>query len=207
MNKIFLWVAGTHLSILFLFLVIPWIQGCRTKPKEIITFIEIASPTSPQALIQPIANPTKPKSVPKPVNKTKKPKWKPVNVKPQNRRVHNPNAKTKPKRKKIDRHHLHRTLQRVSENVHSFKAYYNIVKQRVYAVWQQPVGEPVGTTAVAVIRVELNGTISKKSISRHSGNTAFDRAVQAALNAVTSLPSPPVGFPDKEISIEFILAK
>ncbi len=207
-NKIFLWVIGTHISVLFLFFVIPWIQRCQVKPKEIVTFVEIATvaPTCPA--IQSSVVPTKPNPMPNPVDKkveTTQSKWKPIKVKPQNRRVSNPNAKTESK--PIDRNRLHQTLQNASETARSFEAYYNIVKRRTYAVWQQPIGEPVGTTATATIRVELTGTISKKSISRRSGNPAFDQAVQAALHALTRLPPPPSGFFDRNISIEFVLAK
>lgn len=87
-----------------------------------------------------------------------------------------------------------------------FAGYYDSVKQQMYAVWQQPVGAPIGLTATASIRVERNGTVSLKSITRRSGNAQFDESVQKALNATIRLPMPPPDLPDRNISIEFVLS-
>jgi TonB family protein len=87
-----------------------------------------------------------------------------------------------------------------------FGWYYDSVKQQMYAVWQQPAGAPVGLTAVATVRVERNGTVSLKSITRRSGNLLFDQSVQSALNATTRLPIPPPDLPDLNIEIVFELA-
>jgi colicin import membrane protein len=84
-----------------------------------------------------------------------------------------------------------------------FGWYYDRVKQQMYAVWQQPAGAPVGLTATAVVRVERDGTVSVKSITRRSGNAQFDQSVQSALNTTTRLPIPPADLPDRNISIEF----
>jgi TonB family protein len=87
-----------------------------------------------------------------------------------------------------------------------FAGYYETVKQRMYAVWQQPAGAPIGLTATAVIRVERDGSVSMKSITRRSGHPAFDQSVQNALNATVRLPAPPADLPDRNISIEFMLS-
>jgi len=87
-----------------------------------------------------------------------------------------------------------------------FDEYYDSVKQQMYAVWQQPAGAPIGLTAEATIRVERNGTVSLKSITRRSGNGPFDQSVQGALNATSRLPVPPADLPDLNIRIMFELS-
>jgi TonB family protein len=87
-----------------------------------------------------------------------------------------------------------------------FSGYYDSVKQQMYAVWQQPSGAPIGLTAIASIRVERNGMVSLKSITRRSGNALFDQSVQNALNATVQLPPPPADLPSNTIEIEFVLS-
>lgn len=87
-----------------------------------------------------------------------------------------------------------------------FAGYYDSIKQQMYAVWQQPAGTPIGTTATASIRVERDGTVSLKSITRRSGNAQFDQSVQNALNDTDRLPIPPTDLPDRNIKVEFVLS-
>ena len=87
-----------------------------------------------------------------------------------------------------------------------FAGYYDTVKQRMYGVWHQPAGAPIGLTATAVIRVERDGAVSSKVLTRRSGHPAFDQSVQNALNATARLPAPPADLPDRNISIEFMLS-
>jgi TonB family protein len=86
-----------------------------------------------------------------------------------------------------------------------FAWYYALVQQKMYQAWQQPSSAPKGLTAEATIRVERDGTVSAKSITRRSGNAAFDQSVQTALATITTLPIPPADLPDRTISIEFSL--
>jgi protein TonB len=87
-----------------------------------------------------------------------------------------------------------------------FAGYYDSIKRQMYAVWQQPAGVPISLTATATIRVERDGTVSLKSITRRSGNVSFDQSVQSALDSTVRLPAPPADLPDRTISIEFLLA-
>ena len=87
-----------------------------------------------------------------------------------------------------------------------FAGYYESVKQRMYSVWKQPAGAPSGLTATASIRVERDGTVSRKGLTGRSGNVPFDLSVQSALNATVRLPVPPPDLPSRDIEIEFVLA-
>jgi len=76
----------------------------------------------------------------------------------------------------------------------------------MYSVWQQPAGAPVGLTASTTLRVERDGTVSSKTITRRSGNMLFDQSVQNALNDTVRLPVPPADLPSRTIEIEFALS-
>lgn len=88
-----------------------------------------------------------------------------------------------------------------------FAWYYAQVQQKMVQAWQQPTGAPKGITAEATIRVERDGTVSSKFITRRSGNPEFDQSVQSALNATTRLPVPPADLPSRDIEIEFVLSQ
>jgi TonB family protein len=65
-HRTFWWVFGTHASVLFLLLFIPWVKSCyHPKPKEIVTYISVESAPAPVAVIQPAPKP-EPKPAPKP---------------------------------------------------------------------------------------------------------------------------------------------
>jgi outer membrane biosynthesis protein TonB len=142
----------------------------------------------------------------------------------QDKRVPNPNMKTSmPARKSVDYSGLKSALNSSATTSGSgtstgtgsgsgggmyspFGWYYDSVKQQMYAVWQQPAGAPIGLTVTATVRVERDGTVSLKSITRRTGNALFDQSVQNALNVTTRLPTPPVDLPDRNIEIVFELS-
>lgn len=141
----------------------------------------------------------------------------------QDKRVPNPNTKTSTPSKPVDYSGLRSALNSSVTTSGSgtstgagsgsgggmyspFGWYYDSVKQQMYAVWQQPAGAPIGLVAVATVRVERDGTVSSKSITRPTGNALFDQSVQNALNVTTRLPTPPVDLPDRNIEIFFELA-
>jgi TonB family protein len=240
-HQVFWWVFSTHAAVIFLMLTVPWVKGLfRPKPKEIVTFVEMAAPGSaapsavesvpepappppapsavpepprpkpeppPKPVPKPKPEPPKPTPKPEPEPEPPKPKWKPAEVVPQNRRVSNPNVTPQPQRKQLDVSGVRQALQGSSGTVNPFAAYYSQVQQRVYSIWQQPSGTPVGTRATAIIRVEPDGSVSYKTLSRPSGNPAFDRSVQTALTALTRLPAPPADLPDRNITVEFVLSQ
>ncbi|NLB66684.1 MAG: TonB C-terminal domain-containing protein [Lentisphaerae bacterium] len=89
-------------------------------------------------------------------------------------------------------------------------AYFNHVKDRMYAAWQQPqdlAGLP-GLSAVVAITVEPNGRISDRRLTRSSGNTLMDNSVMKAVNIVTHLnPLPPGHTSARLIEITFELSR
>jgi TonB family protein len=228
-KRIFWWVFGTHASVIFLLLVIPFLRGCfHRKPKEVVMEIGIAAPAPPAAVrpilpsIQPepapepeptpepekpapVPEPEKPK--PKPEPKPEKPKWEPAEVKPQfDRRVirkapTTPRPAVQPRRNLSE---LKKTLGSVLSQDPD-DAYYGTIQPRFYAVWQQPASAPYGTRATATVRISSTGQATYSALTAPSGNPVFDQSVLAALRAIGRLPAPPKSLANRDITVDFII--
>lgn len=275
-NKVFKRVCGTHLGVLLLLLLVPFIKGCF-KPKEIITFIDLAAapPPAPESMPAPEPEPVqKPEPKPEP-KKIPEPKLKPIPVPPKTNtppkvvktETKPPPKKTTPKpppkaevktasktppkiekkpapkpkpteaerlaairqnnpvskpsavqSKPLDLSGLKSALNSAgtaagtgsssgSGTYSPFAGYYDSIRQQMYTVWQQPTGTPPGITAEATVRIEADGRVSSKFISRRSGNIPFDQSIQNVLNETVTLPVPPANLPNRTIAIEFVLTR
>jgi len=218
-RKVFHWVAGIHIVVLSGLLIVPWVRDLfRPKPKEIITYITLEAPAPEFEIIeQPIPEPVpepapapKPEPIPEPPKEPEKPKWKPAKVERQDKRTTRTTepVKTQPKPKapRINAEAIRKAIQGGVSDPNAW--YYDLIYQRMYAVWNQP-GEAGGLTglrATAEIRIERDGTVSARRLTVPSGHSAFDQSVQAALNAVARLPAPPDELAGHDIEIEFVLS-
>ena len=193
-NKLFWWVFGIHAAVIGGLLIAPLFHR---RPKEIVHFVEFVSEPADTTVAPAPAEPEKPAVKPIP----EKPKWKPAKVIRQDKRITREPAKPTPTpRPKPDLSAIKKTL---SGTVSPFSAYYTAVRERMYSVWQVPVGAAYGLTAQASITVGADGTVSNRQLIRPSGNSAFDQSVQGALNTVNRLPRPPADLPSRTITIEF----
>lgn len=284
-KKTFGRVSIVHGVVLLTAFFLPVLRGCAPKPKEVITFVDLAGAPAPASAPEPESDESpvpeikteskpEPKPQPKPEKKAeKKPALKPAitNTPPKKVETNAPPKKTETKKAAVtnappkpktleerlaevrlggkpvtkpsantspaakpqpDLRGLRAMLNSSSTGSGSassfgtgsgtaasgtgsgsgggmyspFAGYYDSIKQRMYAVWQQPANAPKGIPVTASIRVERDGTVSFKSISRRSGNAQFDQSVQNALNATTRLPAPPADLPDLNITVEFVLS-
>lgn len=232
-KRVFKWVLGIHLVLVFCSL----IPHCiRRKPKKPAVFVEVISEPGP-SVVEPILptiepepepepapepepdpapvpepkpRPTiKPKPKPKPEpKKPEKPKWEPKKVIRQNKRINRTPTKPKtvtPQRKRITSSDIQKALGTPTGSYDAESAYYNTIQSRFYSVWLQPSSAPYGTRATATIKVSANGTITFRSLTVISGNGDFDRSVNTALRALSSLPPPPSSLANRSITITFEL--
>ena len=208
-NKLFWWIFGIHAAVIGGLLIAPLFHR---RPKEIVTFVEFVSEpataeTRPAATErpsepEPIVEALKPAPIPEPKPEPEKPKWKPAKVIRQDKRVTKEPAKPTPTtRPKPDLSNIKKAL---SGTVNPFASYYTTVRERMYGIWQVPVGVAYGLSAQASITIGADGSISNRQLIRPSGNTAFDQSVQSALNTVNRLPRPPTDLPSRTITIEFV---
>ncbi len=87
--------------------------------------------------------------------------------------------------------------------------YYANVRATMYEAWQQPsaLAGQQGLVSRALIRIQRDGRIIKRSLIQSSGNAQMDNSVMAALESVARLQELPPGFAGayKEIAIDFEL--
>ena len=234
-KRVFRWVLGIHVFLIVALLIPQCIRRKPKKPAVFVQVISEPGPSvvkpilpsiepepepalepepepepEPAPVPEPKPRPTikpKPKPEPKPKPKPEKPKWKPKPVVRQNRRINSP-SKPKtvtPQRKRITSSDIQKALGTPTGSYDAESAYYTTIQSRFYSVWQQPTSVPFGTTATASIKVSANGTITFRSLTVISGNGDFDRSVNAALRALSSLPAPPRSLANRNITITFEL--
>ncbi len=201
-NKLFWWVFGIHAAVIGGLFIAPLFHR---RPKEIVHFVEFVSESVSEpaaespAPVEPVVEAPKPAPIPEP--EPEKPKWKPAKVIRQDKRVTKEPAK--PTRTTRPQPDLRKIKKALSGTVSPFAAYYTVVRERMYGVWQVPVGVAYGLSAQASITLGADGTVSNRQLTRPSGNSAFDQSVQSALNTVNRLPRPPADLPSRTITIEF----
>jgi protein TonB len=72
-----------------------------------------------------------------------------------------------------------------------------------YNAWSQP-ASPASRPAEVTISIQSNGRITKKRLSRSSGDAEFDKTVMAAVNRISMLPrKPPPDYPRDNIVVQF----
>ena len=222
---------GLHGVALVLLLVIPWLlKGCRARrPPEQLMFVEFTVSLPPPAEPDPApAKPADPVPIPeppKPADDILVPEKKPDPPKPKSK----PQPEIKkgeritrrgppPKDTPLSAAEIKRLLDMgaaISDKTTipppgqiEMGAYFNHVKERMYAAWQQPggLGNLPGLNADVAITVEPGGTITARRLSRSSGNALMDDFVMKAVQSVTALRPMPAGQRDpKVITITFEL--
>ena len=86
--------------------------------------------------------------------------------------------------------------------------YYALVRASMYEAWEQPSGlSGAGLVTQVKIRVQRDGTITSRELSRKTGNSLMDDSVMKAVNAVSRLKPLPPDVPGsyKDITIDFEL--
>ena len=204
-----------HGIVLVLVLISPFVfRACnRHRPNEQLTFVEftVSVPPPPASDVSepPTPEPPKPKppsediKVPDP-QVVKKPAP-PKDIRQTNRVARKDFKGPPPKDKPLSEAEIARLLKMgatISDTTSipdegrlSLAAYFNTVRERLYAVWQQPsqLASLPGLSADVRITVEPGGRITARVQTRSSGNALMDDSVMKAVNSVTALPPLPVG--------------
>jgi len=94
---------------------------------------------------------------------------------------------------------------------HPYALYLSQIRAIMYEAWQQPsslIGKR-GLITTVEIRVQRDGQITAKKISRPAGNALMDDSVGRAIESVTKVPELPPGFGGlyKDITIDFELTE
>lgn len=212
---------GLHGVALVLMLTIPWIlKGCRARrPPEQLMFVEFTVSVPPPAdpdPAPPSPEPPKPEP-PKPADDIVIPEKKPDPPKPKPPKPEIVKGQRitrrgpPPKDKPLSQAEIDRLLKQgpvIGDTTTvpppgqiEMGAYFNHVKERMYAAWQQPSGlsNLPGLSAEVAITVEPGGNITGRRLSRPSGNALMDDSVMKAVQSVAALRPLPAGQRDRKV--------
>ena len=208
-----------HVVVLAAVLIWPLVfRSCtRLKKNEQLTFVEftvsIPPPPAPETTEPPAPEPPKPEPTddiktpdpekPPEVKKLEPPK--PKDIRQTNRIVRKDFKAPPPKDKPLSEAEIARLLKmgaRIGETTSvpdddqiAMGAYFNKVRDRMYAVWQQPsqLASLPGLSTDVRVTVEPGGAVAARAKVRSSGNDLMDDSVMKAVNSVKALPPLPVG--------------
>ena len=209
-----------HALVLASVLIWPLIfRGCsRLKKNEQLTFVDftvsIPPPPAPETPSPEPPAPEPPKPEPTDDIKAPNPEKPPDVKKPeppkpakdirQTNRVVRRNAPP-PKDKPLSDAEIARLLKlgaRISDTTSipdedniAMGAYFNKVRDRMYAIWQQPsqLSSLPGLSTDVRVTVEPGGAVTARVKTRGSGNDLMDDSVMKAVNSVKALPPLPIG--------------
>lgn len=224
-------LAG-HAGLLLLMALTGAFPGCSRKPPgESIVMMEVIpepslpepappepappvpeppEPAPPEPVKEDIPEPI-PDPIPKPKPKPEPPKPKPK-IEKSTKRINRPAVKpTKPLTQQQIRDKMSKGLPLVRPGSPSdFPSwYFDYVRSTLYDLWVQPSGVDAasGLSVEVVFRVHRDGSVSRKTITRRSGNAALDQSVQSLCDMPLRLKPLPDTFrgPHRDITISFSL--
>ncbi len=218
-----------HTAALGAIAVVSVTRGCArpAKPREIVTYIDVATAIHQSSpAIPDLRAPPREPDPPRPPREISRdlPSSRP-------REIVAPRQPTEPSRPRQERPPVHQpmparpvlTPDQIREQLargfperdpkprddFPFGWYFALVKQTLYEAWTQPSGLTAssGLSVQVRIRVERDGTISRREIIRPSGNAAMDESVRRAIDAVRRLRPLPDAYRGayRDITIEFEL--
>lgn len=212
-RRIFWIVAGLHggliLVLVFYSVIQRWL--IRKPPREVVTFVSLHSPAPPAAIE---AAPTPAPAPPPPPPPAPRPKIE----RSQERVRRDVPPPTPPAARQLTPEQLEQIQQRLEQAVSTttapasgssdeYSRYLALIHETLYRAWEQPASVLPGTTASARIRVQRDGSISRREIIKTSGNTTMDASILRALQSVSRLSPLPqqISGTHHEFTIEFEL--
>ncbi len=189
-RRIFWITAGVHGFVVLLLLSYSVIQRWFTRqpPREEITFVSLHTPAPPveaveaaEAAVEAPPEPPPPQPAPQP------------RVQRSTQRVRR--EPSPPPAPQLTPEQIRQQLeQAVPTGVRANSGapddlawYYNIIHQTFMRAWNQPGSALAGATVTARIRVQRDGTITRRELLHRSGNTVMDESVSQALESVSRL--------------------
>lgn len=231
-KKTLLITTAVHFAVVLFLVIAPLLARLirPPKPPEMITFIDLQAmppaPPPPEPRPEPVPPEPEPeieepKPSPIPEKPPDKPKPEPPKIKVNtNRIVRKVDAppKPSPQQPKLTQEQIRKLLEAnikfspsgtPSANFSDLSLYYATVRDAMYGAWQQPSAAARGMRAEASIRVQRNGAVTQRRISRSSGSKLMDDSVLAALNAVARLRPLPADVRDDhlDITIDFVVGE
>lgn len=221
-KKFLILSAGLHAGLILVLIVGPWVASLFRKPKkfDIVTYVDLQMTARQLPDVKPLDNPVPPKPVkemipppkkiPEPV---KKPKEKEFLKSTERIKKTDPNPE-----KRLSPEEIKKLLQGgpspLASNPDPLGAlpgwYKSLVRRAMYDAWKQPsqLADISGMVAEVDLRVQRDGSVTRRELTRSSGNTIMDTSVMKAVRSVDRLKPLPPEVPGayKDLSIDFQLA-
>jgi len=233
-NRVAIRVMSVHISVILLALVIPFLRGCfRSKPKELITFIEFGSPPAavetvnvpahtpsppshhepPPQIENKIPDPPKDRTPPKQTEHIKPPRrhssWKRTSVDEIRKEIKNTQrvraTSTTPT---LTQREIEQNLRGIVNHSHRIGnstsfAAYEATVTRIFTQAWRQPSAPGRRPAKVKIFIQDSGKIIRRTLIQKSGDSEYDQTVMRAVRSISVLPRPPKGYPDRTFIIKF----
>jgi TonB family protein len=198
-RRFFWMVTGVHVAAIAGMLLFSVVQQwwLRRRPREVVTFVSLHTPVAPESVAAPAA-PDPPPPPPPPPPPAPRPQ-----VQRSQQRVRRDQTPPPPQPEpQLTREQIRQQLQAAVPDATPRPAatdersrYYALLHETFVRAWSQPGSVLPGTAAVGSIRVQRDGTITRRELQRRSGNDAMDRSVLQAMESVARLSPLPAAFP------------
>ncbi len=192
-QRIFWITAGVHGALIFVLLFYSVIQRwlIRKSPREVVTFVSLHTPAPPGPAVEAAveAPPAPPPPPPPP------PAPRPPVQRSTERVRRDPQPRPPPAQPQLTPEQIRQQLEQAvptgvpasSGSPDNLAWYYSLIHETLFRAWEQPGSVLPGTTATARIRVQRDGSITRRDLVRRSGNSAMDDSVMRALESVSRL--------------------
>ncbi len=214
--------ASVHFLVVLLFILVPWIGRLLhpSKKPEMITLIDLLALPPPPPPAPPPPKPDEPRPVPVPERPADKARPEPPKIKVNTNKIVRKIEKTPksaPNQPKLTQEQIRKLLEAnikfspagasAGANFSDLSLYYATVRDSMYGAWNQPGTAALGLRAEVTIRVQKNGAISSRKLTRSSGSSQMDNSVMSAVNSAARLRPLPaeVRDPHLDITIEFVV--
>lgn len=222
------WVSiWAHVGLIVVLIGYSFISGCplrKSKPAEVVTWVQMQPEPTPEVIVPPTPEPPKPEPVkppepvtPEPVVPEKikvpekpKPKLKkPTEIVKSKKKIKRTNDAPKPRPKPRPPAPKPLSQKEIQDRIRSnlpppknavvgpptdFSRFFIMVREKCYGAWTKPAGLASQTSAMVKIRVARNGQVTSRTLVAPSGNAAMDASVMKAANAVTYITPLPSSY-------------
>jgi|GEM_PF-3495104 len=92
---------------------------------------------------------------------------------------------------------------RLDAKVFPFSYYKALLRSRIRANWEPPVGNAISKRTVVFFKIQRSGQLTNIAIEASSNDFLFDQAALRAITLANPLPPLPYDFPQRDLGVHF----
>ncbi len=201
-RHIFVKTAFIHVIVVAVFILSSFISDrlFRRQPREMVSFVSLENIPMQEVQVAPGPEPSPPEQETAPEPPPAPPEI-PEQTRPQRTPVERSTRRVRREQpsEPSTRLSADEIRQRLAEEVPVSRtdsgptsdAWHRMAFQTFHDAWAQPGAVSAGTTVTVRVRVERDGRITRRDLTRPSGNSVMDESVMRAVNSVSRLPPLP----------------